>query len=119
MQGASRLKGANLVIPRRNQSKLDRAASQIRTAAASSVVRTVLVEVGTADGAAELIRQVADVDTLINNLGIYESRTFTEITDDMWRRNFETNVLSGARLARRYLPGMLARDWGRGDLHLE
>jgi len=60
-----------------------------------------------------LIEAVPDVDILVNNLGIYESKPFAEITDEDWRRFFEINVLSGARLSRHYFPGMLTRDWGR------
>ena len=30
-----------------------------------------------------------------------------------WRRFFEVNVLSGVRLARQYVAGMRARNWGR------
>jgi NAD(P)-dependent dehydrogenase (short-subunit alcohol dehydrogenase family) len=36
-----------------------------------------------------------------------------EISDADWLRFFETNVMSGVRLARHYLPGMRGRDWGR------
>jgi len=58
-------------------------------------------------------RALPDVDILVNNLGIYESKDFACITDEDWRRFFEVNVLSGARLARHYFPGMMKRDWGR------
>lgn len=60
-----------------------------------------------------LTAAVPKIDILINNLGIYESKDFSDITDDDWRRFFEINVLSGVRLSRHYLPGMLARNWGR------
>ena len=40
-------------------------------------------------------------------------KEFVGITDEDWRRYFEVNVLSGARLARAYFPGMLERNWGR------
>jgi NAD(P)-dependent dehydrogenase (short-subunit alcohol dehydrogenase family) len=53
------------------------------------------------------------VDILVNNLGIFEVRAFMDITDADWRRFFDVNVLSGARLARLYFPQMLARKWGR------
>jgi NAD(P)-dependent dehydrogenase (short-subunit alcohol dehydrogenase family) len=33
--------------------------------------------------------------------------------DAEWRRYFEVNVLSGVRLTRAYLPGMMERGWGR------
>jgi len=53
------------------------------------------------------------VDVLINNAGIFEPRPFEEIPDEDWLRFFETNVMSGVRLSRHYLKGMLARNWGR------
>jgi NAD(P)-dependent dehydrogenase (short-subunit alcohol dehydrogenase family) len=53
------------------------------------------------------------VDILVNNLGIFEVRAFADISDEDWRKFFDVNVLSGARLSRLYLPGMLKRNWGR------
>ncbi len=37
--------------------------------------------------------------SFVNNLGIYESKPFAEITDDAWLRLFEVDVMSGARLS--------------------
>lgn len=100
--------GASVVIAGRSQANLDTAAASI-----GGNVRAVLADPATAEGAAALIAAVPDIDILVNNLGIYESKEFGEITDEDWRRFFDVNVLSGARLSRHYLPGMLARDWGR------
>jgi NAD(P)-dependent dehydrogenase (short-subunit alcohol dehydrogenase family) len=36
-----------------------------------------------------------------------------EIPDADWYRLFEANVMSGVRLSRHYLAGMLKRNWGR------
>jgi NAD(P)-dependent dehydrogenase (short-subunit alcohol dehydrogenase family) len=63
--------------------------------------------------AAQLYALHPAVDILVNNLGIFEVRAFEEIRDEDWRRFFDVNVLSGARLSRMYLPGMRARNWGR------
>jgi len=49
----------------------------------------------------------------VNNLGIYESKAFADITDGDWLRYFEVNLLGGIRLSRHYFPGMLRRNWGR------
>ncbi|MBV8663947.1 MAG: SDR family oxidoreductase [Hyphomicrobiales bacterium] len=98
--------GAKVVICGRNQQKLD-------AAAAETGARGVLGDPATAEGAAALVAAAPDVDILVNNLGIYESKPFGAITDEDWRRFFEVNVLSGARLARAYFPGMIARNWGR------
>ncbi|MCF1460464.1 SDR family oxidoreductase [Agrobacterium vitis] len=72
-----------------------------------------LADLATEAGANVVTAAVPKIDILINNLGIYESKDFSDITDDDWRRFFEINVLSGVRLSRHYLPGMLARNWGR------
>lgn len=98
--------GAEVVICGRSQQKLDAAVAQ-------TGARGVLADPATAEGAAKIVAAVPEVDILVNNLGIYEAKPFTEITDEDWRHFFEVNVLSGARLARAYFPGMIARDWGR------
>jgi NAD(P)-dependent dehydrogenase (short-subunit alcohol dehydrogenase family) len=105
---ARRLKdeGADVIICGRNQAKLDAAVSE-------TGARGVLADPATADGGERLVAAVPEVDILVNNLGIYEAKPFGEITDDDWRRFFEVNVLSGARLSRAYFPGMIRRDWGR------
>ncbi len=102
--------GAEVIICGRNQAKLDAAAERIGKL---GKVRAVLADPGTAEGAATLIAAVPDADILINNLGIYEAKPFTEISDADWHHLFEVNVVSGARLARHYFPKMLAKDWGR------
>ncbi len=68
---------------------------------------------GTADGCDAVIRQLAEADVLVNNMGIFEPKPFEEIPDADWLRFFETNVLSGIRLSRHYVRGMRARAWGR------
>jgi NAD(P)-dependent dehydrogenase (short-subunit alcohol dehydrogenase family) len=69
--------------------------------------------VSTAAGCAALRGRVPEVDILINNAGIFEPKPFAEIPDEDWDRFYQVNVLSGVRLTRAYLPGMLARNWGR------
>ncbi|MFT4054953.1 MAG: SDR family oxidoreductase [Novosphingobium sp.] len=106
--------GVDVVISGRNQAKLDEAATKVGAAAANGgKVRAVLADPATAEGAEALIAAVPQVDILVNNLGIYEAKPFTEITDADWHHFFEVNVVSGARLARHYFPRMLEQDWGR------
>ena len=62
-----------------------------------------------ADGAARL----GPVDILVNNVGFFEVKKFTELSDRDWLGMFELNVMSGVRLTRALFPGMLARNWGR------
>ena len=61
----------------------------------------------------QLVHAVPVVDILVNNAGIFEPKDFFDIADDDWSRFFEVNVLSGVRLSRAYMQGMLQRNWGR------
>ncbi|MGY1734271.1 SDR family NAD(P)-dependent oxidoreductase [Geodermatophilus sp. SYSU D01045] len=100
--------GAAVVLTGRDPGKLERAAAGIE-----SEVRTVAGDVTTDEGTAALLEAVPDADVLVNNLGVFGARPALEITDDEWRRYFETNVLTAVRLTRAYLPGMRERGWGR------
>lgn len=104
------LEGVDTIICGRSQDKLDAAAASVGKVGA---VRAILADPATAEGAERLIAEAPDVDILVNNLGIYEAKPFTEITDSDWHHIFEVNVVSGARLARHYFPKMLEKNWGR------
>jgi NAD(P)-dependent dehydrogenase (short-subunit alcohol dehydrogenase family) len=106
------VEGAEAILTGRSQAKLDAAVASIQ-ASGGVRIRGVLADAATAEGAAALQTAVPRVDILVNNLGIYESKPFADITDADWRAIFEVNVLSGARLARAYFPAMLAQNWGR------
>jgi NAD(P)-dependent dehydrogenase (short-subunit alcohol dehydrogenase family) len=100
--------GVEVTVPGRNSDKLRQAIAPLR-----GIVHALEADLGTAEGAQELIERVPETDILVNNLGIYESKKFTDISDADWLRCFEINLLGGIRLARHYFPGMLRRNWGR------
>jgi NAD(P)-dependent dehydrogenase (short-subunit alcohol dehydrogenase family) len=105
--------GAAVVVNGRTQTKVDAAVAAMAKALPDAKVRGVAADVSTADGCKTLLAALPDVDILINNAGIFEPKGFFEIPDDDWSRFFEVNVMSGVRLSRGYLPGMLKRNWGR------
>lgn len=105
--------GAEVVVNGRTQARVDAAADRIRGAVAGAKVRGVAADVGTAAGIDALIAAAPALDVLVNNAGIFAPQPFEEIADADWMRFFETNVMSGVRLARHHLPRMLARNWGR------
>jgi NAD(P)-dependent dehydrogenase (short-subunit alcohol dehydrogenase family) len=76
-------------------------------------LRGIAADVSTAAGCKSLLSALPDVDILVNNAGIFEPKGFFEIPDEDWSRFFEVNVMSGVRLSRGYMRGMLKRDWGR------
>jgi NAD(P)-dependent dehydrogenase (short-subunit alcohol dehydrogenase family) len=105
--------GAAVVVNGRNQAKVDAAVAAIAKAALGAKVRGVAADVSTAAGCKTLLAALPEVDILINNAGIFEPKGFFDIPDEDWSRFFEVNVMSGVRLARTYMPGMLKRNWGR------
>ncbi|WP_312429819.1 SDR family NAD(P)-dependent oxidoreductase [Achromobacter sp.] len=105
--------GAQVVLHGRNASKLEQAAQTILQQVAGAQVTTVQADLATADGAASVSAAHPDVDILVNNAGTFTPKSFTEITDDDWQAMMDTNVMSGIRLSRYYLPRMLAANWGR------
>jgi NAD(P)-dependent dehydrogenase (short-subunit alcohol dehydrogenase family) len=112
------LAGANVVVNGRTQAKVDSAVAAIAmvaiaTAAAGGKVAGVAADVSTSAGCQTLAETLPDVDILINNAGIFEPKGFFDIPDADWTRFYEVNVMSGVRLSRAYMPGMLKRNWGR------
>jgi NAD(P)-dependent dehydrogenase (short-subunit alcohol dehydrogenase family) len=105
--------GATVIVNGRSPASVDAAVRRLLESEPAANVTGIAVDLSTAAGCATLVDRVPAVDVLVNNLGIFEPKPFEEIPDADWLRFFETNVMSGIRLARAYLPGMRERDWGR------
>jgi NAD(P)-dependent dehydrogenase (short-subunit alcohol dehydrogenase family) len=105
--------GAAVVLNGRKQASVDAAAKRLAGEVAGANVRGIGADVSTEAGCKALAAALPQVDILINNAGIFEPKDFFEISDADWSRFFEVNVMSGVRLSRAYLKGMLKRNWGR------
>jgi NAD(P)-dependent dehydrogenase (short-subunit alcohol dehydrogenase family) len=100
--------GAEIAISGRSRKKLNEVIASLHGS-----VYGIEADAGTSVGVTKLIEQVPETDILVNNLGIYESKSFGDISDEEWLRYFEVNLLSGIRLGRHYFPLMLKRNSGR------
>ncbi len=105
--------GAVVTVNGRTKPRVDQAVEAIRAEISGVRVSGIWADLSGADGCRELIERLPEVDVLVNNLGIFEPKPFEAISDQDWMRFFETNVLSGIRLARHYVQGMRSRNWGR------
>ncbi|MCW2853612.1 MAG: NAD(P)-dependent dehydrogenase, short-chain alcohol dehydrogenase family, partial [Nocardioides sp.] len=90
-----------------------RAMATLRETLPDADLVEVVADVTTEEGAATAVAAGPDVDVLVNNLGIFESRPALDITDAEWRRFFDVNVLAAVRLTRHLLPAMTECGWGR------
>jgi NAD(P)-dependent dehydrogenase (short-subunit alcohol dehydrogenase family) len=100
--------GAFVYVNGRTEERVAKAVGEIE-----GETKGVAADLATEEGAKKLFARVDQLDILVNNLGIFEVKPFLEIDDADWRRFFDTNVLSGVRMTRHYLPQMLGRKWGR------
>ena len=105
--------GAKVVVNGRTEARVSSAVAQIRQRVKNADVRGIPADLGTSRGVETFLQQAPEADILVNNLGIFEVKSFLDIPDSDWLRFFEVNVLSGVRLSRHYLPGMLKKNWGR------
>jgi NAD(P)-dependent dehydrogenase (short-subunit alcohol dehydrogenase family) len=105
--------GAVVTVNGRTEPRVRAAVAELKGLAANAQVSGVVADLSTAEGAARVTAEIGDLDILVNNMGIFEPTPFEQITDADWLRFFEVNVLSGIRMARHYVGGMRARNWGR------
>jgi NAD(P)-dependent dehydrogenase (short-subunit alcohol dehydrogenase family) len=104
--------GARVIVNGRTQAGVDTALDALRKSTNKDGIGFA-GDIADAAVAEALVRTHPGIEILVNNLGIFEPKPFEEIPDEDWRRLFDVNVLSGARLARLVLPGMRRANWGR------
>ena len=105
--------GARVIVNGRRAAAVE---GVVKALSGAADVRGVAADLSSAEGAERLVdgaRAIGPIDILVNNVGYFEVKPFTEITDEDWTSMFDLNVMSGVRLSRALLPGMLERDWGR------
>jgi NAD(P)-dependent dehydrogenase (short-subunit alcohol dehydrogenase family) len=105
--------GAAVVLHGRTPEGVQDAVSRLRGDGHGVEVSGVAGDVADDDQVGRLLGAVGDVDVLVNNVGVFEVKSFTAITDEDWRRVVDVNLMSAVRLSRQLLPGMLERGWGR------
>jgi NAD(P)-dependent dehydrogenase (short-subunit alcohol dehydrogenase family) len=104
--------GARVIVNGRTQPGVDAALASLRKATGKDAIGFA-GDLSDAAVAEALVKKHPGIEILVNNLGIFEPKAFEDIPDADWKRFFDVNVLSGARLARLVLPGMRKANWGR------
>lgn len=104
---------ATVYVNGRTVERVQKAVESIKAETGNQDVHGLIADFANVNQIDELIKQLPEVDILVNNVGIFEPKTFKEISDADWFKFFEVNVLSGIRLSRAYFDQMLAKNWGR------
>lgn len=102
-----------VIINGRDQLRLDHSLTALKTEFPDAIVSGIAADFSDQQQVEELLARLDDIDILINNVGIFELKDFTDLTDEDWYRIFDINVMSSVRLSRKLLPQMLKKNWGR------
>jgi NAD(P)-dependent dehydrogenase (short-subunit alcohol dehydrogenase family) len=107
------VEGAAVVVNGRSDGRVQSAVERLRVDVAGARVSGLVADFEDPEQVRQLLGSLGDLDILVNNVGLFELSPFADISDDDWQRYFDVNVMSGVRLSRHALTGMLARGWGR------
>ena len=111
--GALAAEGARVVVNGRKEAAVKETVAALSRHGAAHGIAADLATAAGARKVVDALSKIGPVDILVNNVGFFEVKEFAEISDQDWLDMFELNVMSGVRLSRALLPGMLERDWGR------
>jgi 3-oxoacyl-[acyl-carrier protein] reductase len=108
--------GADVAIVARGREALDLA---VKTIGATARGRLLAVQ-GDVAVVADLQRAFAEtmaafgkIDILVNNAGVSRNAPFEQITDEIWREDFDQKLFAAIRMTRLVWPQMKERRWGR------
>ncbi len=105
--------GAEVILNGRSQESVNQGIQQLQQAVPGVEVRATIADLSTPEGVESVLKTAASLDILVNNAGIYGPSDFNATDDATWDKYWQTNVMSGVRLARALLPGMVKKGWGR------
>jgi dehydrogenase/reductase SDR family protein 4 len=113
--------GANVVIASRKMENLEATAKEFSSLAGKTL--PLECHVGRADSIEALVKetenQLGPVDILVNNSATNIGQgPSLEVTDDMFAKMFEVNVLSSLRLIRQVVPKMMERGSGGSIINI-
>jgi len=103
--------GCNLHLAARTAVDLDKARDDI-AGRYNVAVKTYATDLSEADGRADLVKDVGDLDILINNAGAIPGGNITDLSDDVWRQAWELKVFGYIDMARMIFPVMCKKGTG-------
>lgn len=105
--------GARVIVNGRSEQAVGDMVAELRRTHTDAGHDGIVADFADPASVERLLGDLGAVDILVNNVGQFGLAEFESISDDEWSNVLEVNVMSGVRLSRHALPGMLDRGWGR------
>ncbi|MCA0932626.1 SDR family oxidoreductase [Lutimonas saemankumensis] len=105
--------GASVTINGRSGGSLQKSMRNLKESFPDGSMEGIVADFRDSRAHESIIKTLGEVDILINNVGIYASKSFEGTSDQDWEEMFQVNVMAAVRLSRHYLPQMKKAGWGR------
>jgi 3-oxoacyl-[acyl-carrier protein] reductase len=108
--------GADVAIVARGREGLDLAVATIGATARGRVVAVqgdVAIVADIQRSYDEAMAAFGKIDILVNNAGVSRNAPFEQVTDEIWRQDFDQKLFAAIRLTRLVWPQLKERRWGR------
>ncbi len=99
--------GARVIVADRDEAALEQKAHRWTGVVAADLATAEGIDHATAHALAKFGRAP---DILVNNLGVGNSASFEDLSDESWARSFEVNLMGCVRTCRALIPKMA--EWG-------
>lgn len=110
--------GADVIVSARTESEIGKVAEDAKALGRKGVPIT--ADLGKKESLKDFIDRVSEqfssIDILVNNAGIGSGsnpRLVAEYDDDFWEQTLALNLTAPYLLTKAFLPGMIAKKWGR------
>lgn len=104
--------GVDLVMNARGAEALEASAERLRQAYGVSIT-TVVGDIATPEGQADVLAAAGDVDILVNNAGGPPPGMWSDWDRDDFIAALDANMLAPIAMIKALVPGMMDRGWGR------
>ncbi|MDI9215208.1 SDR family NAD(P)-dependent oxidoreductase [Clostridium tertium] len=105
--------GANVIINGRKEDDVLKVVEEIKEKFPDTKPQSASADLANYSERERLFQKFPRVDILINNMGIFQPMEYWDITDEIWERFFQVNVMAGNALVKFYMPNMLEQNFGR------
>lgn len=105
--------GVEVYLNGRHPEKTLKAVEKLKAAVPQARVAPFVADFNKPAEVDKQLNAISSIDLLINNVGIYTSKSFFDTTAIDWSSQFQVNIMSGVQLAKKFLPSMLKKNWGR------
>jgi len=105
--------GASVILNGRTDASVLEASQRLKKSFPEGSIEGITCDFSNSAEVEMLLKKLPNIDILINNVGIYSSKSFFDTTDENWQQQMEVNIMSGVRLSKHLLPKMIDKNWGR------